>query len=116
MNSPISAFFNSDPLDNFRDLAERTKIKEKGVFSNDLGFEYQTTVSLGGLDDLVLVIEQDYYLNRIVTPKLPIIHKDANLLGSTIKLTEMYLTASSQNGVTAEKVKSFALTNLNLIG
>lgn len=108
-------YFDSDPLDNYADLARKTKVVGQSVTPNPLGFEYQITVKLNGIDDLVLVVEQDYYLNRIVTPKLHYIHNNPENLAKTIQLTEMYLSAASQVGSQAETVKNYAINNLNLI-
>ena len=115
MNIQHSNLFTDDPSLNFRDLAERTKVKETGLNSSPLGFEYTATITLNGIDDLVLVVEQDYYLNQLVTPKLHYIHKDKELLNQTIHLTELYVSASSDVSANAEKVKRYALSNLNLI-
>lgn len=105
----------SQHLDNFADLANRTVIKEKGLFSAPLSFDFKTTVDLSSMDDLVLVSEQDYYLNRIISPKFPQIQAEPDLLEATLRLVELYLTAASQTSDMSEKVKRYALSNLNLI-
>lgn len=105
----------NDPLDNFADLANRTTIKQKGLFSEPLEADFQITVNLQNMDDLVLVTEQDYYLNRIVSPKFERIYNEGDLLEATLRLVEMYLSASSKTGDLAEKVKRYALSNLNLV-
>lgn len=105
----------NQPLDNFADLANRTIIKEKGLFSAPLSFDFKTTVDLKNMDDLVLVTEQDYYLNQHISPKFSRIYADPDLLEATLRLVELYLTASSQTNDMAEKVKRYALSNLNMI-
>lgn len=115
MNLYDNSMFKDDPLCNFGDLAERTKVMNKGLNSDPLDFNYVTTIKLSGIDDLVIAVEQDYYLNRLITPKLHYIHNDKELLEKTIHLTEMYVSASTEVGSNAEKVKRYALSNLNLI-
>lgn len=105
----------NEPLDNFADLANRTVIKQKGLFSEPLGFAVKTEVKIGNLDDLVLVSEQDYYLNRILKKKFIYLQAEPELLEAALRLTEIYLTAVPYNGPRAESAKRFALSNLNLI-
>lgn len=114
-SEPIRFEQQSSHLDNFADLANRTVIKEKGLFSAPLAFEFKTNVDLSGMDNLVLVTEQDYYLNQILRPKFAQINAEPDLLEATLRLVELYLTAASQTNDLAEKVKRYALSNLNLI-
>lgn len=115
MTNQQNQYFAYDPLDNFRDLAEKTKVIKTDVKLNPLDFDFSITVKLDGIDDLVLAIEQDYYLERAVKSKLHYIHKDPQALSETIRLTEMYLSANSQVSAQAEQAKKYALNNLHVI-
>lgn len=105
----------NEPLDNFSDLATRTKVKEKGLFSEKLPHPVKISVSITNMDDLVQVIEQDYYLNRIIYPKLEFISKEKDIFDTTCRLVEAYLSVNHIDSTESARVKTFVLSNLNLI-
>lgn len=106
----------NEPLDNYHDLASRTRVIEKGLYSTPLGFDIRVEVSLESLDDLVLQCEQDYYLKKFIAPHFEILQKDSETLHNVLRLTELYLTVSPYETPKALQVKRYALSCLSLIG
>ena len=106
----------NEPLDNHYDLASRTRIIKKGLYSTPLGFDIRVDVSLNSLDDLVLHCEQDYYLNRFLSPHFEILQNEPETLHNVLRLTEIYLTYLPYETSKALQVKRYALSCLSLIG
>lgn len=104
-----------DQLDDFSDLAKRTKVLQKGLFSEPLGFTIKREVHITDINELADCIEQESQLKYMMSKKLEFLSKDNEMLKAAILLVEIYLTASIYNGERADKAKRFALSNLNLI-
>lgn len=102
-------------LDNFSDIAMRTKVMEKGLFSTTLPYPVAVSMSIGCMDDLVQVIEQDYYLNKMIYKKLGYISQEKDIFDATCRLVEVYLSVNHVESTQASQVKTFVLSNLNLI-
>lgn len=119
MNFPYqepSRFADQDAaLDNFSDLANRTKVKQKGLFSETLPYPVKVTVTVANMDDLVLFIEQDYHLKKVIWNKLEYINKEKDLFEATCRLVEVYLSIGHIETPESHKVRTFVLSNLNLI-
>lgn len=105
----------NEPLDNFSDLSNRVKIREKGLFSENIPHQVKILVSINSIDDLVQVMEQDYYLNRFIAPKLIYISEEKDIFDATCRLVETYMSVNHIDSIEASQVKTFVLSNLNLI-
>ena len=105
----------NEPLDNFADLANRTKVKEKGLFSEKLPHPVTILVEVKSMDDLVQIIEQDYYLNKLIMKKLEYISKNNEIFDAVCRLVEVYISVNHLNSTNAGQVKTFVLSNLNLV-
>lgn len=104
-----------EALYNFSDLSNRTKIKEKGLFSEVMPHPVNITVTVRDMDELVQVVEQDYYLKKILWPKFEYIAKEKDIFDATCRLVEVYLSISHIESAEAKQVNRFVLSNLNLI-
>lgn len=103
------------PLDNFSDQAIRQKVLKNGINSEDLDFEIKLTVNLNTIDDLVCAAEQDYYLAKILMPKMHYLIKDNSQLEQAYKCVNRYLSASHIQSDNAEKIRKQSLSRLNLL-
>lgn len=102
-------------LDNFADIANRTKVKQKGLFADTLPCAVSISVSITTMDDLVQVIEQDYHLKRVLWNKLEYINKEKDFFEAACRLVEVYLSIGHIESEQSNKVRTFVLSNLNLI-
>ena len=114
-NEPSRFETQDQYLDNFGDLAKKQMVKEKGINAEELDFDIELTVNITDINDLVCAIEQDYYLNKILMPKMHYLVNDKQQLDQVLLLVNRYLSASHLNCTNAQKIKKQSLSRINLL-
>lgn len=104
-------------LDNFADIAKKIQIKstELNQLSNLENCPYRITVSLDNADDLVMVVEQDYQLSKVLRGKYNILSAETALLQVVLRLTSIYQSGIHINTVEAIEYRSRILKHLHQI-
>lgn len=104
-------------LDNFADIANKIQIKstELNQLSNLENCPYRLTVSLDNADDLVMVVEQDYQLSKVLRSKYNTLSADAALLQVVLRLTSIYQSGIHINTAEANEYRSRILKHLHQI-
>lgn len=106
-----------DTLYNFADIAKKTKIQQCEIMhlSNLENCPYPITVDINSFDDLVLVVEQDYHLNKVVYVKFPVIHADQDIFHYASRLVSIYLSGRHIHTQEAMEYRNRVLKHLHHI-
>lgn len=91
------------------------KTTGSGEFSEKPPLEISKTVSIQTFDDFVDQAQQDYHLNKILKNKFQQLHSDKSAYASACNYMEIYLSYSYKHDAYSERIKAYALSNLNLI-
>lgn len=105
------------PLDNFADIAKKIQIKstELNQLSNLEDCPYQITVNLESADDLVMVVEQDYHLSKVLRSKYNALSADPDLLQVVLRLCSIYQSGAHINTAEAIEYRCRILKHLHQI-
>lgn len=105
------------PMDNFADIASkiRTKSTELSHLSNLENCPYKLTVNIDNADDLVMVVEQDYQLSKVLRNKYNVLSADQELLQVALRLVSIYQSGVHIDTAEAAEYRNRILKHLHQI-
>ncbi|OIH12107.1 hypothetical protein A7M79_01065 [Acinetobacter baumannii] len=104
----------SDQLDNYSDVAKRTKTVGSGHLECLLPHPVNITVELNDVDDIIQAIEQDTQLKKALHGKYEVIFSEPVITDSVKQLIQAYLSIFTESKENIE-TKQFILRTLNKV-